>query len=92
VDSELCIEMRRVGDELSLLVADNGPGFAATIDPSSDETMGLTLVRDLSHQLGGRVEFVTANGARCTVRFAAPGREGQAVQSQNPSQGARLTV
>lgn len=72
---EVHIEMRRAGDELTLRVADNGLGFAATVDPSRDETMGLTLVRDLTAQLRGHVEFATANGARCTVRFPAPNPE-----------------
>jgi PAS domain S-box-containing protein len=73
--NEIRIEMRRVGENLTLLVADNGPGFAATVDPARDETMGLTLVRDLSLQLRGRAEFLTANGALCTVRFPAPVQE-----------------
>ena len=70
--NEIRIEMRRVHDDLELVVSDNGIGFAATVDPTRDETMGLTLVRDLSLQLRGLAEFTTANGARCTVRFPAP--------------------
>jgi PAS domain S-box-containing protein len=70
--NEIRIEMRRVDDELKLVVADNGTGFCGSVDPTRAETMGLTLVRDLSAQLCGHAEFVTANGARCTVRFPAP--------------------
>lgn len=70
--NEIHVEMRRVGEGLTLLVADNGPGFAAAVDAARNETMGLTLVRDLSRQLRGHVEFATINGARCTVRFPAP--------------------
>ncbi|MEO6603347.1 MAG: PAS domain S-box protein [Polyangiaceae bacterium] len=70
--NEIRIEMRRVDDDLRLVVADNGTGFAGAVDPTRAETMGLTLVRDLSVQLGGAAEFVTANGARCKVRFPAP--------------------
>jgi two-component sensor histidine kinase len=70
--NEIRIEMVRAGDEVTLLVADNGSGFDAEIDPGRDETMGLTLVRDLSAQLGGTAEFASVNGARCVVRFRAP--------------------
>jgi two-component sensor histidine kinase len=70
--NEIRIEMARAGDEVTLLVADNGAGFDAEIDPGRDETMGLTLVRDLSAQLEGTTEFASVNGARCVVRFRAP--------------------
>ena len=73
--NEIRVGMRRVDGNLELVVADNGTGFAGAIDPTRTETMGLTLVRDLSLQLGGRAEFTTANGARCTVRFPVPREE-----------------
>jgi len=72
---EIRIEMRRVEDDLELAVSDNGSGFSGAVDPTRAETMGLTLVRDLSSQLCGIADFVTANGTRCSVRFPAP-REG----------------
>jgi PAS domain S-box-containing protein len=71
-ENEIRIEIRRVDDDLELVVADNGTGFASPFDPARTETMGLTLVRDLSAQVRGRAEFGSANGARCTVRFPAP--------------------
>jgi PAS domain S-box-containing protein len=70
--NEIHVEMRRTGDELTLLVADNGSGFSTTVDPAREETMGLTLIGDLSAQLRGEAELATTNGTRCTVRFLAP--------------------
>lgn len=70
--NEIRIEMRRLDDNLELVVADNGCGFASAVDPHRAGTMGLTLVRDLSVQLGGVATFTTANGTRCAVRFPAP--------------------
>jgi PAS domain S-box-containing protein len=75
--NEIRIGMRRVDDDLELVVADNGTGVGSADDPARAETMGLTLVRDLSAQLRGRAEFDSANGARCTVRFPAPGDGGR---------------
>jgi len=69
--NEIRIEIHRDGRDLSLSVADNGPGLPSTVDPDKDESMGLTLVRDLSRQLRGRAIFESADGVRCTVRFPA---------------------
>ena len=70
---EIRIEIRAMNDDLSLSVADSGPGFPRTVDPDNDESMGLTLVRDLALQLRGRATFERSRGARCTVRFPVPG-------------------
>ena len=35
------VEMRQVGQSLTLSVADNGRGFSGEVDPTRDETMGL---------------------------------------------------
>ena len=71
-NNDIRVEMRRVADEFSLVVADNGSGFADAVNPIRAETMGLTLVRDLSAQLRGHAEFSMENGARCSVRFPVP--------------------
>jgi PAS domain S-box-containing protein len=69
---EIRIEIAQGADEVTLTVADSGAGFASTVDPAADETMGLTLIRDLTAQLRGTVGFANASGARCTVTFPAP--------------------
>ncbi len=74
--NEIRIEVRRAVGEIVILVADSGPGFAATVNPTTNETLGLSLVRDLSRQLRGEVTFANDHGARCTVRFPAPGGAG----------------
>ncbi len=76
VGQEIQIEMRRLSSDICIVVADNGVGFADTLDPAREQTMGLTLVRDLGRQLRGRVEFASSNGARCTVTFPSAGRAG----------------
>jgi len=66
---EIQIEMRILGPAISILVTDNGVGFSSALDPTCEQTMGLTLVRDLSRQLRGRVDFASSNGARCMITF-----------------------
>lgn len=63
----------RTDATFTLSVADNGSGFGGDVDPDVDKTMGLSLVRDLSVQLGGRAKFGHADGGergvQCTVTF-----------------------
>jgi two-component sensor histidine kinase len=80
---EIRIEVAREHDDITLTVADSGVGFAHAVDPTADETMGLTLVRDLTAQLQGNVRFLSTPGARCIVTFAAP----EAVPLSNKEQG-----
>jgi two-component sensor histidine kinase len=69
---EVRVEMHRSGREVVITVRDNGAGFAEAFDPARDESMGLTLVRDLSDQLRGQFELANEAGARCMVTFLAP--------------------
>jgi PAS domain S-box-containing protein len=85
VPGEITIAVDRGPAAITLVVTDNGVGFASGIDPSADETMGLTLIRDLAAQLQGSATFTSANGAECRVSFPVPGpRSGLPA----PSQGA----
>ena len=76
VGQEIQVEMRRQNSDIRLVVADNGVGFTDTLDPDREQTMGLTLVRDLGRQLRGRVEFASSKGTRCTVTFPSPRNAG----------------
>ena len=75
--NDIHVEMRSVGGNLELVVGDNGAGFARAVDPGNAKTMGLTLVQDLSLQLGGRADFAAADGVRCTITFPAPRAENE---------------
>lgn len=48
---------------------DNGPGLPESFDFEKARSLGLRLVRRLSKQLGGHVEYRYANGARFEVHF-----------------------
>ncbi|MGD0679663.1 MAG: PAS domain S-box protein [Polyangiaceae bacterium] len=71
--AEIRVSFSRTDATFTLSVADNGSGFGGDVDPDVDKTMGLSLVRDLSVQLGGRAEFGHADGGergvQCTVTF-----------------------
>ena len=55
-----------------LRVADDGPGFPATIDPATSRTLGLRLVRDLTRQIRGELEIDSSpSGTSIVVRWSA---------------------
>lgn len=62
------VMLQQDGQDLVLVVHDNGPGFLPR-DPTR-RSSGLGLVRGLCRQIGGRLEIENIDGARCTVRFS----------------------
>ena len=70
--NEIRVALHRQGGQMVLSVEDNGGGFPDEQDPGSDETLGVSIVHDLSAQLGGAAAFSNCDGARCTVRFPVP--------------------
>jgi two-component sensor histidine kinase len=57
------------GNIVVLAVADHGKGLAPGIDPMTSTSMGFTLVRSLSEQLGGTITFGATEGFRAELRF-----------------------
>nr|WP_295925996.1 histidine kinase dimerization/phosphoacceptor domain -containing protein [uncultured Dyadobacter sp.] len=53
----------------TLTYSDNGPGLPPDFDLRKATSLGLQLVNDLSRQIGGKVHYVTANGAMFTINF-----------------------
>ena len=49
------VDLSVEGEEARLVVSDEGPGFPADVDTNACPTIGLTLVRLLAQQLGGRL-------------------------------------
>ncbi len=56
--------------EIELAVTDDGRGFdAAHAEPVDPQSLGLTLVRNLAAQLGGRFEVAVGEGTRAAVKI-----------------------
>jgi len=69
---EIHVQLRVDGEGLvELSVRDNGCGFEHDHLRSSEGSLGLTLVRLLSGQLGGTMELFQESGTCCSVRFPA---------------------
>jgi PAS domain S-box-containing protein len=63
------IEITRHGDQMVLLVSDNGVGLPIGFDFRDTETLGLQLVRMLTQQVGGTIELDRTGGTTFKIMF-----------------------
>jgi two-component sensor histidine kinase len=75
------------GDQLCLVVRDDGIGMPADVDLERTNSLGWRLIRALVQQLGGFVQCHTAGGTVVELRFArqnAPPDRTAAVTEESP--------
>ena len=53
----------------TLIVSDNGIGHADKVDISKPETLGLQLIKDLTKQIGGKLNLENKAGTVFTITF-----------------------
>ena len=82
-EGELKIELRAGAERHELLIADDGPGLPAGLEPEKTKTLGLRLVRDLARQIRAEVQ-IDSSPAGTSIRIAWPGRPHAQPTSQNP--------
>lgn len=61
----------RRGNRISILIADDGPGFPPAVDLHSPTSFGLRLVQMLCSQLGGTIAMEGGPGVRVRLTFDA---------------------
>ena len=66
---EINIEMRAEDHQVYLQISDNGVGLAPELDVSQRKTLGLRLIHDLIHQLGGEVKIEREQGTTFFITF-----------------------
>jgi two-component sensor histidine kinase len=67
------VDARRLDDAMIRIeVSDDGIGLPDQLDLDSSNTLGLSLVRGLVAQLGGRIEREPGSGTRFAITLAAP--------------------
>jgi PAS domain S-box-containing protein len=70
-DCTVSVASRVEGNQITLVVADNGVGLPAGVDWATTKTMGLQLINVLArHQLGGQVEVDRRAGTSFKITFA----------------------
>jgi two-component sensor histidine kinase len=63
------IDLHLNRDEVTLVVADNGIGIPDDIREKKLNSLGVELMKGLSEDLNGKIEFENANGTKITLTF-----------------------
>jgi two-component sensor histidine kinase len=70
---KLSIKVEKMGDEVSIIIQDNGPGLPKGFNPEKDGNLGLTIVRTLvKDELKGQFEIKSLNGTYTRITFPYP--------------------
>ncbi|MVM41813.1 tetratricopeptide repeat protein [Spirosoma sp. HMF3257] len=65
------IELKRLDyQSYWLLISDDGIGFPTDLNPNRSRTLGMSLIRGLSKQLGGKLEISQINGVQISLIFS----------------------
>ncbi len=75
---EIRIQLRAVGNDYTIVVADNGCGLPADFDFRSSKSLGAKLIANLTElQLGGAMEVKNNGGAQVKITFTIANRKGK---------------
>ncbi|MBD2757252.1 histidine kinase dimerization/phosphoacceptor domain -containing protein [Spirosoma validum] len=66
------IELKRLDyQDYWLLISDDGIGLPTNLNPNRSRTLGMSLIRGLSKQLGGELQINQLNGVQISLTFTA---------------------
>jgi RNA polymerase sigma factor (sigma-70 family) len=68
--NQILIRLFTQGEELVLVVRDNGKGMPQDIDINTVESLGMKIITTLVKQLKGRIEFKNEKGTEVKISFA----------------------
>jgi two-component system, sensor histidine kinase PdtaS len=63
------ISMHKNGDQITLLLADNGVGIGDRPTVTDTNSLGLELMKGLAREIHGRIEFASQSGTKITMIF-----------------------
>jgi two-component sensor histidine kinase len=63
------INMHKNGDQLTLLLADNGIGIGDRPTVTDTNSLGLELMKGLAREIHGQIEFASQSGTKITMIF-----------------------
>jgi two-component sensor histidine kinase len=58
-------------DKIVLTVADDGIGLPENFSPDQSQSLGITLIDTLVHQLNGKLDITSENGTTFKISFPA---------------------
>ncbi|KKM81700.1 hypothetical protein LCGC14_1327210, partial [marine sediment metagenome] len=68
-EGEINISLVSRGEDMTLIITDNGAGIPEGLDIYNTKTLGLQLVTSLTKQLRGKIELDRDKGTRFTINF-----------------------
>jgi two-component sensor histidine kinase len=66
---EITIQLRQTGEEIELIIADNGIGMQPDIKNIELNSLGIELMKGLSKDIKGKISFETVKGTRISIIF-----------------------
>lgn len=66
---QISLHISRSGDAVTINYRDNGVGLPEDFDLDHSESMGMRLIKGLSMQLHGTLEFIKKHGVECKIVF-----------------------
>jgi len=66
---EIFIGLKQTGKNVELVIADNGIGIQRRVDQNEPDSMGIDLMKGLTRDLKGNINFDTAGGTTIKVQF-----------------------
>jgi two-component sensor histidine kinase len=67
----ISVQLHQSGEQISLVVADNGIGMRSDVKTNVLNSLGIDLMKGLSRDIKGKIFFEIKNGTRITVKFDA---------------------
>jgi two-component sensor histidine kinase len=65
----ILVSLKSRGPLVELIVADDGIGFPTNDRPASKKSLGMSLIKGLTDQIGGRYEIVSQGGVEMVITF-----------------------
>lgn len=84
------LEAETTESEVVVRLSDDGRGLPESFDLEENEGFGLTLVRELTAQLGGEVAISGTPGASFEIRFPQPADSSDPITARDPSRSEFL--
>ena len=66
---EISIKMRQTGEDIELIIRDNGIGMVKVRDDTDIDSLGLNLMRGLIEEINGQIQFENNNGTIIAITF-----------------------
>ena len=63
------ITMHEVADQITLTITDNGIGIDPVLANAPSDSLGLKLIKGLSEDINGNINFENAHGTKITIVF-----------------------